>query len=126
MALRRSRFGAPGGSIRRNTTIIRRAPVVAAPKPKGIIQRRIIQRATVIPYYDPSRVIKDIKVVADLRQSGTERGETQTGDNGTLGPESIAPPRTETSGTPIGVELTEKNNFVPIALAVAAFILLGG
>jgi len=78
-------------------------------------------------YYDPSRVVDldRIRVVKDLRQSGNERGETQTGDSGILGPGSgdgsqIASPSTGGAKAPV------KNNLIPIALAVAAFILLGG
>ena len=85
-------------------------------------------RATSIPYYDPSRVIKYVKIVQDMRQQGTERGEVQTGDNETLGPGSndgqIAPPRT--NGGVSRPPVTEKNVLIPIALAIGAFILLGG
>ncbi len=80
-------------------------------------------------YYDPSRVmdIDQMRVVKDLRQSGTERGETQTATGGFLGPGSgdVAPPGTATGargapGAPGQLPL------VPIALAVAAFLLFGG
>lgn len=82
-------------------------------------------RPTVIPYYDPSRIFKDIKVVADMRQQGTERGETQTGDNGTLGPGGIAPPRIALPGAPGTPGAPGKNALIPLAL-VAAFLLFGG
>lgn len=95
--------------------VAKAAPVAAA--------RVAPVRATSIAYYDPSRVIKNIKIVKDLRQSGTERGETQTGDDSILGPESIAPPQTGKPGKP---GTPGKNNLVPIALAVAAFLILGG
>ena len=81
---------------------------------------------TYISHYDPSRVKEGIKVVQDLRQSGAERGETQTGDDGMLGPTdqgAIAPPRTGLPGAP---GAPGENNFVPLALAVGAFLLLGG
>jgi len=52
------------------------APIIGVVSPKP----------TLIPYYDPSRIFKDIKVVEDLRQSGSERGEIQTGDGEMLGP----------------------------------------
>lgn len=85
-------------------------------------------RADFISHYDPSRVmdIDQMRVVKDLRQSGTERGETQTGDSGMLGPGGgVAPPGTAAGargapGAPGELPL------VPIALAVAAFILFGG
>lgn len=80
-------------------------------------------RPTSIPFYDPSRIFKDIKVVSDLRQSGTERGEVQTGDDGFLGPGSIAPPQ---EGLPIVTVKSAQPNLVPIALAIAAFLLFGG
>ena len=83
---------------------------------------------TYISHYDPSRVIKGIKVVQDLRQSGTERGESQTGDDGYLGPTDtdgrIAPPRTGLPGAPGAPG--EKNALIPLALLAGAFLLFGG
>ena len=81
-----------------------------------------------IPHYDPSRIFKDIAVVKDLRQSGTERGETQTGDGGMLGPGSIGfESRYRTPAAPG----TAKGAFglTPLQmglLGVAGFLLLGG
>ena len=86
-------------------------------------QGPIVHLPTSIPYYDQSRIFKDIKVVADMRQSGTERGEMQTGDDGYLGPGSVAPPVTI---MPVKLEMPEKNPLVPIALAIAAFFIFGG
>lgn len=111
----------------------RRQPVkIAPPAPQATIMpvpgQTIIHLPISIPYYDPSRIFKDIKVVADMRQQGTERGEVQTGDNGILGPGSsdasqIAPPQT---GLPAAPGTVGKNNLVPIALAIGAFLLFGG
>jgi hypothetical protein len=95
------------------------APTISKPLPP----RNGFQIPTFIPYYDPSRIFENIQVVKDLRQSGTERGETQTGDNGILGPGSVAPPGTGAPGAP---GAPGKDNLVPIALVVAAFILFGG
>lgn len=41
-------------------------------------------------FYDESRIIDrdKLKLVSDMRTEGSERGETQSGDNGTLGPDS--------------------------------------
>lgn len=82
-----------------------------------------------ISYYDPSRVmdVDRMRVVKDLRQSGTERGETQTGDSGMLGPGSgdVAPPSTA-RGAPGAPGAPGQLPLVPIALAVAAFLLFGG
>lgn len=101
-------------------------PITPPPAPPAVSVAPVttpqVIRATTIPYYDPSRIFKDIKVVSDLRQSGTERGEVQTGDDGFLGPGSIDPQE----GLPTVTPVTAKNNLVPIALAIAAFLLLGG
>lgn len=80
-----------------------------------------------IPYYDPSRVVDldKLKVVDDMRQQGTERGETQTGDNGVLGPQgNIAPG----SGIPIKQlpGQTKSNNNVLWLALIAGALLLGG
>jgi hypothetical protein len=50
----------------------------------------VTRRGENIPYYDPSRVIDEdrLVVVDDMRQQGAERGEVQEGDAGTLGPGS--------------------------------------
>lgn len=101
-----------------------RTRTIAVAKPLPPVVAVVPPQPTFIPYYDPSRIIKNIRVVADLRQQGTERGEVQTGDNGTLGPGSIAPPRT--NGGAVAPPVTEKNVLIPIALAIGTFILLGG
>jgi len=93
-----------------------------APAPIQVPIKAAIPKASRVAYYDPSRIIKDIKVVKDLRQSGTERGETQSGDSGTLGPGSIVPPVTKTPAAP----KAPGNNLLPLALAVGAFFLFGG
>lgn len=98
-------------------------PTIIYTSAPPVATRTILPRATSIPVYDQSRIFKDIKLVADLRQTGAERGEVQTGDNGTLGPGSIAPPLTV---KPTAAPVTEKNNLVPIAIAIAAFLILGG
>jgi hypothetical protein len=74
---------------------------------------------TFIPYYGAERIFKDIKVVTDLRQSGTERGEVQTGGDAMLGPG-------DTMKVPTKIAAPQQNNLVPIALAIAAFVFLGG
>jgi len=101
----------------------RATPPAPVAKAAPVAAARVAPVRATSTYYDPSRVIKNIKIVKDLRQSGTERGETQTGDDSILGPESIAPPQTGKPGKP---GTPGKNNLVPIALAVAAFLILGG
>ena len=105
-----------------------RVAPTAPPRPPSVISVArngvVTSQATNIPYYDSSRIIKDIKVVKDMRQSGTERGETQTGDDGFLGPGSggrVAPP---SAGTPVAVDV--KNKWLVPAALVAAFFLFGG
>lgn len=105
----------------------RQPPVRVAPPPRvasPVAARPQVTRATSIPYYSQSRIFKDIKVVKDMRQSGTERGETQSGDSGTLGPGSIAPPQTGVATN--GKLVAPQNNLIPLALAAAAFILFRG
>lgn len=97
-------------------------PPPPPPTVAPVAAQTVIPQATFIPSYDPARIFKDIKVVADLRQSGEERGEVQSGDNGTLGPGSIAPPQT---GLPTAAPVA-KTNLAPILLAIAAFVILGG
>ena len=83
--------------------------------------------ATVIPHYDPSRVFEDIRVVKDLRQSGTERGESQTGDGGMLGPGSIGfESRYRTPGAPAEKGALGLTPLQMGLLGVAGFLLLGG
>jgi len=79
----------------------------------------------VITPYDPSRIFKDIKVVKDLRQSGTERGETQTGDGGMLGPGGL-PNRYRTPGAPAEKGALGLTPLQMGLLTVAGFLLLGG
>lgn len=92
-----------------------------APAPTPVATVAPVTRETFIPHYDPSRIFKNIKVVTDLRQQGTERGEIQAGDNGTLGPGSIDPSQI----TSVKV-VKPQNNLIPIAIAIGLFILLGG
>lgn len=84
-------------------------------------------RATFIPHYDPSRIFKDIKVVSDMRQSGTERGEVQAGDGEMLGPidsGGIAPPQIV---KPVDAEKKPGLTGTQMALlAGAAFLIFGG
>jgi len=81
----------------------------------------VAPRSTSIPYYSDSRIFKDIKVVSDLRQSGSERGETQTGDSGHLGP--VAPPKHILKSSP---QTVDNKKLIPVALAIAAFLLFKG
>ena len=82
---------------------------------------------TNIPVYDPSRIFKDIKVVKDLRQSGTERGETQTGDGGMLGPGSIGfESRYKTPGAPAKKGALGLTPLQMGMIAAGAFLLFGG
>ena len=86
-----------------------------------------------ISYYSPTRIFEDIKVVADLRQNGFERGETQTGDDGALGPledenhygdDSISPPQPRGK---VSMAPAPKMTGLQMALlAGAAFLLFGG
>lgn len=81
-------------------------------------------RAAFTSYYDPSRIVDldKLKVVSDLRTEGAERGEVQSGDDGSLGPGSssgafVAPPQS----SPM---IAEKKSIAPIALAALAYFLL--
>lgn len=116
---------APSGGFSR--PVVRSAPrTVTSARPITVAPK-----ATVMPFYDPSRVIDldRLKVVKDLRQHefAPERGETQTGDGGTLGPGGtaggrIAPP-TVAPGAP-GAGITGGGGLA--LAAIAALLLLGG
>lgn len=112
------------------------APVRVVSAPRTVTSSRPI---TVTPrgqdfvsHYDPSRIldIDNLKVVADMRQSGAERGEKQSGDDGVLSPSES---RTGTiaagggvPGKPGAPGAFADNKMIPVALAIAAFVLLGG
>jgi hypothetical protein len=112
------------------------APVRVVSAPRTVTSSRPI---TVTPrgqdfvsHYDPSRVldIDNLKVVADMRQSGAERGEKQSGDDGVLSP-SESRSGTVTApggkpGAPGAPGAFADNKMIPVALAIAAFVLLGG
>ena len=121
-------------TISRFITRPRLTPVPVAVAPVSVATPKISvglvdPQKTFIPYYDPSRIFKDIKVVTDLRQSGAERGEVQTGDNGILSPSEAPSGAIVAGGGVPGQPVTPAiadNKLIPIALAVAAFVLFGG
>lgn len=131
-AVRRTSFAPSGGfSGPRRVAAPRR--VVAAPRTVTSSRPVTVQpRGDFITHYDPSRVmdLDNLKVVADMRQTGAERGEKQSGDDGVMSPSES---RTGTIAAPGGVPgkpgapgAIADNKLILPALAVAAFILLGG
>ena len=105
----------PGGFYRPYT-----APTTTTVSAPTIIAQPV--RPTSIPYYDPGRIFENIRVVQDLRQQGTERGEIQDDDDALLGPVAVPRPNDVIVGPP---KAPAKNPLIPIALAIAAFVLLG-
>jgi len=132
---RRNGLRRTGGGFITQGTFVKppsRRTVSASPPRSMVVPRSVVApRGDFIPYYNPARIVDldRLKVVSDMRQSGSERGETQTGDDGVLSPSesrsgTIAAPGSSPGKT--SKVSTEKNNLFPVALAVAAYILFGG
>lgn len=130
---------APSGGFK-NTPVPQQVAPPVAPRPvtvpvsvKGAGSVQVSPRIDFKTFYDPSRVIDldKLKVVADLRTEGSERGETQDGDAGTLGPGSnsgafvnVGKPNGKSISAPVAKEGLTPGQLALIALG--SFLLLGG
>lgn len=130
---------APSGGFRRPVVspgYAYRAAVASQAAPRTVTSSRpvtVTPRQQFITHYDPSRVIDldKLKVVKDMRSQGSERGETQTGDDGELGPGStggafVAPPRATATGVKTGEGAKGLTPLQLTMIAAGAFLLFGG
>lgn len=131
----KSNFAPSGGSSGGGFvgTVRKVAPVTVPVSVRGSGTVQMQPRADFKSFYDPSRVIDvdKLKVVADLRTQGSERGETQQGDDGMLGPGSgsgafVSAPRSDAS---MFATTETKPGLTPAQLALIAlgsFLVFGG